>query len=357
MSQESDAAERYARALLTARQHGFALTRASEALLVGAFRDAIRRLTQEIRVSNNPLTAERAVGIRRELIALLAALERDVGRITQASVDRTVADIVAIHQRVTLGIAAGAGLAGSRVAGVAARFDQAAVRAAAIVASRRPAASFATLYRRHLLEAAPALDRLLTAAVVQGMSSRRLARDIATLLGGGTDLSATALGVGDLDGLRSLRFDARRIAVSETNTALREASAQALDASGLVEAVQWTRSGRHDAIPHLAPDECDVLAEVDFYGLGPGWYAPALFPVAPHPFCACSPGATRMRHPSEWLTPPPAASAALQLSPLSMRLPPAWATRWTPAREQRARLNVAASLAREARPTERRRAA
>lgn len=349
----SDASERYARALLIARQHGFRLSAASEALLRAAFADAIRRLTTEIRTSNAPLTATRAAGLRRELVALLAQLERDVGRITAAGVNRTVADIMAIHQQVTTTLVAAAGL---RTAGIAARFDRAAVRAAAILAARRPAASFATLYRRHLLDAAPALDQLLTAAVAQGISSRRLARDIATLLAG-DELAATPLGALDLAGLRTLRADARRIAVSETNTALREASAQALDASGLVDAVQWTRSGRHDAIPHLAPDECDVLAEVDFYDLGAGWYPPALFPVAPHPYCACAPGATRLRHPSQWLTTPPNLAAALRIHPLTMRLQPAWARRWTPARERTVRLKVAASLAREARPTTRRRAA
>jgi hypothetical protein len=74
---------------------------------------------------------------------------------------------------------------------------------------------------------------------------------------------------------------------------------------------------------------CDVLAESDFYGYGPGMYPPDKWPLAPHPFCACSQaGPVLFRPPSEWGTPKPP-SRALQADPGDTRFYAAHSERWT----------------------------
>lgn len=50
----------------------------------------------------------------------------------------------------------------------------------------------------------------------------------------------------------------------------------------LIRAVKWELSPTHD---HT--DECDLLADADWYGLGRGVYPVGRVPAPPHPFDAC----------------------------------------------------------------------
>ncbi len=84
---------------------------------------------------------------------------------------------------------------------------------------------------------------------------------------------------------RALDFNARRIAFSELHNARAEAEVQHFIHDPLVEAVQWRLAP--DRGTQLLADECDLLAEVDFFDLGPGVYPVSRVPTLPHPFCRC----------------------------------------------------------------------
>lgn len=79
------------------------------------------------------------------------------------------------------------------------------------------------------------------------------------------------------------RYFANRIAQTELARAHSERSAAELLADSTIEVVQWRLSAAHPR-----PDICDIFAEVDMYGLGPGVYPKlrAPKPIA-HPFCRC----------------------------------------------------------------------
>ncbi|MHC4703164.1 MAG: hypothetical protein ACYTFQ_21575, partial [Planctomycetota bacterium] len=85
--------------------------------------------------------------------------------------------------------------------------------------------------------------------------------------------------------LRTLDYNARRIAWSETFNARREAEVTAFAADPLIKAVRWTLAPDRGTLE--GPDECDVLAHADFFGLGPGVFPIDQVPPPPHPFDRC----------------------------------------------------------------------
>ena len=103
---------------------------------------------------------------------------------------------------------------------------------------------------------------------------------------------ARAVEAGNLDAIRrtvedfaarKLRYEATRIARTESaraHTAAQVASVQ--DVAG-VDALEWTLAGSHPV-----EDICDVYASADLYGLGPGRYPVDNPPMLPaHPNCLC----------------------------------------------------------------------
>lgn len=88
-------------------------------------------------------------------------------------------------------------------------------------------------------------------------------------------------------GIKTLLYDARRIANTEVLTAIHEGELQAAIRNPLIKSVQWNLSGRHRAI-QSSPDICDVYAAADLYGLGSGQYYPENAPSKPHPNCGCN---------------------------------------------------------------------
>jgi hypothetical protein len=86
------------------------------------------------------------------------------------------------------------------------------------------------------------------------------------------------------------------------HNAAHEASVQAAREAPMVEAMEWTLAedrGRTDV-----PDECDVLALTDYYGLGPGIYPVDSVPPPPHPFDRCL-AIPVIRDPETWNDPKP----------------------------------------------------
>jgi hypothetical protein len=78
---------------------------------------------------------------------------------------------------------------------------------------------------------------------------------------------------------------ARVIARSESVNAMRESYVNNAKNKRGVYAFDWKTS--HSS--HHHPDECDILANQNAYGLGPGRYPPDKVPKAPHPGCLCNP--------------------------------------------------------------------
>lgn len=77
------------------------------------------------------------------------------------------------------------------------------------------------------------------------------------------------------------RYQARVVARNEAVEAFRDASLDAMAQQPWVHGVRWTLSPRHPR-----PDICDVLANQDLYGLGPGGYPLESVPER-HPNCLC----------------------------------------------------------------------
>lgn len=80
-------------------------------------------------------------------------------------------------------------------------------------------------------------------------------------------------------------FQTERIAFSEVQIARGDAETHQFIADPFVESVKWTLSP--DRGPTGGPDECDILAEVDFFGLGAGIFPVKNIPQPPHPFDRC----------------------------------------------------------------------
>lgn len=164
-----------------------------------------------------------------------------------------------------------------------------------------------TLVNRSVQEAADDIDEQLGRIVDQGVDNETVAEDIARILArGNPDLQETlneigtgsgvdidpeadpvALDKDDLDAARRVEYDARRIAVSETNSHYHEADVVAAVKSPVVDLLRWVTSMLHTEEKRYVPDVCDFLEQADLYGYGEGLYHPAAAPSLVHPHCQC----------------------------------------------------------------------
>ncbi|HLM69335.1 MAG TPA: hypothetical protein VK358_17475, partial [Longimicrobium sp.] len=102
---------------------------------------------------------------------------------------------------------------------------------------------------------------------------------------------------------------AQLIARTERINAEHEAHTHTLAVSPLVAFVRVRVSYRH-----THRDQCDVAAEADLFGLGPGCYPPERVPARFHPRCLC-PFSHELRPMTDWGSPRPQY--------------PAWAGSWS----------------------------
>lgn len=82
-------------------------------------------------------------------------------------------------------------------------------------------------------------------------------------------------------GRGSIKYNALRLARTETNNAYRLAHALGAKNSTIVKGIKWNLSRSHPEY-----DICDEWATQDLYGLGPGVYPPDKLPPG-HPNCLC----------------------------------------------------------------------
>ena len=85
---------------------------------------------------------------------------------------------------------------------------------------------------------------------------------------------------------RQVQHLSERIAYTEVWNAKAEAEVEHYVDDPVVRAVRWTLSPNRGALD--GPDECDVLARNDFYGMGKGVYPLDRVPFPPHPWDRCS---------------------------------------------------------------------
>lgn len=77
-------------------------------------------------------------------------------------------------------------------------------------------------------------------------------------------------------------YQARLIARTEATNAFRRSYVEQSKNKPGVVGYRWTLSGRHPV-----EDECDILAEANQHGLGPGVFPADKIPQHPHPNCIC----------------------------------------------------------------------
>lgn len=137
---------------------------------------------------------------------------------------------------------------------------------------------FRTLLARAADDGYRAVNDILRSGILEGKSFEKLARELRPWVRGGAGGGAGAA-------FSTVRFNSTRIAYSEIHNARAEAEVQHFTEDPLIAAVAWRLSP--DRGTNRGPDACDVLAENDFYGLGPGVYPVDAVPLPPHPFDRC----------------------------------------------------------------------
>lgn len=87
------------------------------------------------------------------------------------------------------------------------------------------------------------------------------------------------------------QYQARRIARSEMAEANRQAYRASVNEQPYVVGLRWTLSPNHPRA-----DVCDLLANQDLHGLGPGGYPKGSYPETPHANCLCGPESIQDPH-------------------------------------------------------------
>ncbi len=186
----------------------------------------------------------------------------------------------------------------------------------AAVASR-----FQTILDRRVPQVGEEVDHIITRSIVEGADPADVGRNLRGYVTGsedfGTHLVVERDDAGNITGrkidlrevparsreaARNLRHKANRIAVTEMANARHEAAVQGMKEAPMVRAVRWNLSANRGSV--AVPDECDLLADADWHGLGPGLYPPEAVPAKPHPFDRCFTTA-EMRPVDEWQEPKP----------------------------------------------------
>lgn len=165
--------------------------------------------------------------------------------------------------------------------------------------------NYQTLIGRGLKYMAPQVDRFLTYAIAEGLSAERASQQLAGMISrndpkllGLIDngrlrksninkaLKESKINLDTFKQARRALFDAKRIMVTEINTAYRESNIISSYQSPVVGFKQWRVSGRHYSLPST-PDVCTIMQESDLFGYGTGIFPILNCPSTLHPFCAC----------------------------------------------------------------------
>lgn len=88
-----------------------------------------------------------------------------------------------------------------------------------------------------------------------------------------------------ITGKGSVKYNALRLARTETNTAYRMGHQASAKESVIVKGIKWNLSASH---PDYGYEEiCETYSKIDIYGLGKGVFPTDTVPINPHPNCMC----------------------------------------------------------------------
>lgn len=124
------------------------------------------------------------------------------------------------------------------------------------------------------------LHGMVEQCVNQGISAVEFSRAVETYLTE-TGPAWTTKIKPSVTGRGTIKYNALRLARTETNNAYRAAQALSAENSVLVKGIKWNLSRSHPKY-----DICDEWAKQDLYGLGPGVYPSDKLPPG-HPNCLC----------------------------------------------------------------------
>lgn len=283
----------YHRQVQAARDVGLALSEAQ----LAAFLRLLEEYADELAVRVATALAGRgrafALALAREMIEQLS---RDMATATRNGIHLTARRVAEIYAEATMALIASAGTPVTvTLGGIGVQAAQ------AVLARPELAAAFRSIRR----ESVAAVDRILQRGLLRGATSDQLARELRLHVLGSEIFPARALLDRRRIGYQVLREmgyrdptyaellqvrkeagqvagRARLIARTEPMNAEHEARVRAAIDSPVVAGLRWRLSHRH-----VIADQCDVLAEVDWYGLGEGVYDPRRVPPRPHPRCLC----------------------------------------------------------------------
>lgn len=308
--------EEYRREIRRARQAALALDVETARQVQRAVQRYAARLEREIRQraargvlpsSRRQQTLEAALQAAEELAARLEEITRSSIQLSANQVaeiaDRATRQYVVEGARANLADADAEALIGFFTDG--GNLRGASAYAARISSGEAPVASrFATLLRGHVENAAEEVDRILLQGITERTDPTRLARRLRGYVTGAEQFEDHLIVERDSSGevtarkidlrtipkeqrgaARKVAFRAERIAITESHVASHEATVHAMREAPQVEGVRWNLSA--DRGSTAVPDECDYLAQADWYGLGPGVYPVDRVPPTPHPFDRC----------------------------------------------------------------------
>lgn len=165
-----------------------------------------------------------------------------------------------------------------------------------------PAGSWRTLLQHYTRFAADEVNSIVRNAFMEQVGPDELARRLRKYVQGSEPFQKSFTKVPTLSGevpkvdLRAVPaalrgeagqmvYNAQRIAFSEWHNARTEAEVAHMFNDPYIKAIRWTLSPNRGS--GVTPDECDLLAKTDYYGLGPGVYPVDQVPAPPHPFDRC----------------------------------------------------------------------
>lgn len=202
-------------------------------------------------------------------------------------------DILQLQNNATLAVAAAHDIPNALLGGVTAPSVS---MAGAWESLGKGAATWKSLLFKYAGDASADVQQIVTTALLSGMGADELAKRLRPYVKGAEPFQRAFAATGEVKdkllanpafrrSAQMLRYNADRIAFSETQNARAEAETQAFAADPFVGAVRWTLSPFRGT--QRQPDACDGLAETDFYGLGEGIYPVDKVPFSPHPYCRC----------------------------------------------------------------------
>ncbi len=285
----------YARQIEAARNVGLAMTRTQAQAFMRLLEVYAEELSARVAAGIATRTQEQSLALAREIIRQMV---RDLAVTTGNGVRLTSDRVADIYARATGELLrsdpAGASFGGTLFPALNTASAQ------AVLSRPELSASFVTI-RRSSVEA---VDQIIRRGLLRGATSTRVAMELRLhILGADAlppDLLLDRRRIG-YDALRAMGYEPTRenlllvrqqagqvaakaqlIARTEPMNAEWEAHMRAAADSPVVRAIQWELSSRHPEA-----DVCDVLAQGDWYGLGPGVYDPRMVPPRPHPRDLC----------------------------------------------------------------------